>query len=91
MIEIKANVNEEKRGCEVSLSIEGYGNDILHEALAIIQGVMGGLKDQSFALHLVALKAISENPWILTGSEENDVADDFEKFVATSKLREGVH
>lgn len=93
MVEAKAIADNEKGGCNVSISIEGHEHEILEETLALVQGVMGSLKDQSFVLHLAAIKAIADNSEILFGEEvsEEDVAKDFERLVATAKFREGIN
>lgn len=90
MVKVEARANEEKKGCDVSISMEGNGKDLIEETLAVIQGVMGSLKDEDIILHMLALKAIAENSEILIG-EEKDVAKDFERFVATAKFRGGIN
>lgn len=90
MVEAKATADSSKEGCSVSITIEGHGKEILEETLALIQGVMGSLKESSFALHLMAVKAIADNPEVLLGEDET-VVKDFEKFVATTKFRGGIN
>lgn len=90
MVKAEARVNNEKEGCNVSISMEGHGQDLINETLALIQGVMGSLKEQSVMLHMVALQAIADNSAILLGEEE-DIAKVFERFIATAKFREGVN
>ena len=90
MVEAKATANNDKGGCNVSISMEGHGQEIIEETLAVIQGVMGSLKEQSIMLHMLALKAIADNSEILLG-EEDKIAKEFERFVATTKFREGVN
>ena len=92
MIEARAKADSNRNGCEVSVSMEGHGVEIIEEALALIQCVMGGLKDQSIALHMLALQMIADEPTILLGEEKaSDLAKDFERFVATTQFKEGVH
>lgn len=90
MVKAEATADNNKGGCNVSVSIEGHGKEILEETLALIQGLMGSLKEESFALHLVAVKSIADNPEILLGEEEG-IAKDFERFVATTKFRGGIN
>lgn len=90
MVKAEAIVNKEKSGCNVSISIEGHGEDLINETLALIQGVMGSLKEQSVTLHMIALNSIAKNTDILFGGED-DMAKVFERFVATAKFREGVN
>lgn len=93
MVKAEATADSNKGGCNVSISIEGHGHEILEETLALIQGVMGSLKDQSVLLHLAAVKAIADHSEILLGkdADEDDKAKDFERLVATAKFREGVN
>lgn len=90
MVKAEAIANSEKNGCEVSISMRGHGKDLIEETLALIQGVMGSLKEQDRILHMLALQAIAENTDILLG-EEVDIAKEFERFVATAKIREGIN
>ena len=89
MVKVEARANNERKGCNVSISMEGNGKDLIEETLAVIQGVMGSLKEQDRILHMLALQAIAENSEILIGEE--DIAKEFERFVATAKIREGVN
>lgn len=45
MVKAEATANNEKKGCEVSISMKGHGKDLIEETLALIQGVMGSLKE----------------------------------------------
>ena len=90
MVKVESIANEEKKGCNVSISMSGNSKELVEETLAAIQGVMGSLKEQDALLHLLAIRAIAENREILLG-EERDIAEDFERFVATTKFREGVN
>lgn len=90
MVKVEARANDEKQGCNVSISMEGNGKELVEETLAVIQGVMGSLKEQDALLHLLAVEMMIENREILTGEESNK-AEDFERFVATTKFREGVN
>ena len=90
MVKAEATANNEKNGCEVSISMRGHGKELIEETLALIQGVMGSLKQEDRILHMLALQAIAENSEILIGEEE-DIAKEFERFVATAKIREGIN
>ena len=74
MIEVKAKVDEEQNGTNLTLSVEGTGKDILIETLSIIQGLMGDLKNNSEELHLIAVKIIADNPSILLGEIEESIS-----------------
>lgn len=95
MIEVKAKADDSRGGCDVSISFNGNGKDLVEETLALIQGVMGSLKDEDIMLHFLVLKTIADHKEILLGNEERDEHDDkadaFERFVATAKFREGVN
>ena len=90
MVKAEATANNEQGGCNVSISMQGHGKDLIEETLALIQGVMGSLKEQDIILHMLALQAIAENTDILLG-EEVDIAKEFERFIATAKIREGIN
>lgn len=90
MVKAEAIANNEQGGCNVSISMQGHGKDLIEETLALIQGVMGSLKGEDRILHMLALQAIAENSEILLGEEE-DIAKEFERFVATAKIREGIN
>lgn len=90
MVKAEATENEKKNGCNVSISMQGHGKELIEETLALIQGVMGSLKEQDRILHMLALQAIAENSEILIGEEE-DIAKEFERFIATAKIREGIN
>lgn len=92
MVKVEARANNERKGCNVSISMEGNGKDLIEETLAVIQGVMSSLKEESSMLHMLAIRAIGDEPTILFGEDkESDRAKDFERFVATAKFREGVN
>lgn len=74
MIEVKAKVDEEQNGTNITLSVEGTGKDILIETMSIIQALMGDLKNNSSALHLIAVKVIADNPSILIGDAEESIS-----------------
>lgn len=90
MVEVKSKADNGKGGCVTSISIEGYGREILEEALAAVQCIMSGLRDQSVELHMLALQAIAENPVILLGdnAEEKEYKRDDIRHI---KFREGVN
>lgn len=90
MVKVEARANNERKGCNVSISMEGNGEDLINETLAVIQGVMGSLKEQGKILHMIAFQAIAENSEILIGEKE-DIAKEFERLIATAKFREGVN
>lgn len=92
MIEIKANTNKEDHsiGCEVNVNANGI--EYMAEAISIIESLMKALKRDDAYFHATVLKVLSDHPYILLGEdEESDKAMDFERFVATTKFREGVN
>ena len=72
MIEAKATSDDKRGGCEVSISMKGNGHELVEEALALIQGVLGSLKDEDAFLHLLAIQAIAEHREILLGKDERE-------------------
>lgn len=90
MIEVKAIADPTKGGCNVSITMEGNGHAILEESLAIIQGVMGSLKSEDMALHMLACRALADDPRILFGEDEEDMFVS-RKDVQRIKIREGVN
>lgn len=92
MIEAKATADDNRGGCEVTITLNGSGQQLVEETLALIQGVMGSIKDKDVILHLLIIKAIAEHSEILRGDdEESDKAQEFERLVATTKFRGGVN
>lgn len=73
MIEVKAEtiVKDGEKGVSISARTEGSGEEVVNETLTIIEALMKNLKKEAPALHLIALQAIAEEPWILSG-EENE-------------------
>lgn len=86
MIEIKAEADASKRGTTISNHIEGTLEEILNEALAVIESLIGNIKKQSVLGHAMLLKALADNPEIFTGESE-DEHERFAKMMAemTSK------
>lgn len=92
MIEIKANTNKEEHtiGCEVN--VDANGIEYMAEIVSIIESLMKGLRRDDMYLHAAVLKVLADHPHILLGEdEESDKAEEFERFVATAKFREGVN
>lgn len=91
MIEVKA-ITAEDLATHTEVSIEADDITYMAEVTAIIESLMRGLREADVLLHAAVLKVISENPHILLGvKEDSDRAKDFERFVATTKFREGVN
>ena len=91
MVEVKATTDE-NRLTHTEVSIEADDIEYMAEVTAIIESLMRGLRETDTLLHAAVIKVISENPHILLGVTENsDRAKDFERFVATTKFREGVN
>ena len=91
MVEVKATTDE-NRLTHTEVSIEADDIEYMAEVTAIIESLMRGLRETDTLLHAAVLKIISENPHILLGvTEDSDRAKDFERFVATTKFREGVN
>lgn len=91
MVEVKA-ATDENRLTHTEVSIEADDIEYMAEVTAIIESLMRGLRETDTLLHATVLKVISENPHILLGvNVDSDRAKDFERFVATTKFREGVN
>lgn len=93
MVEVKATADDERGGCEVAISMKGTGNELIEETLALIQGVMGGLKDKDIILHLLAIRTIADHPEILLGEDESKEKMGMKLAEAMSKniLKKGVN
>lgn len=89
MIEIKAeSVNKDgEQGVETTCSIQGGDNQILNEAVAVIQGVMCGVKQISPMLHLTLLMALREEPDVFTGNTEDKGSKSLEESKASDLAR----
>ena len=87
MIEIKAESDMRHEGTTISSHIEGTLEEILNEALAVIESLVGNIKKQSVLGHAMLLKALVENPEIFMGESEEDEHEKFAKMMAelTSK------
>lgn len=91
MVEVKA-ITDENQLTHTEVSIEADNIEYMAEVTAIIESLMRGLRETDTLLHAAVLKVISENPHILLGvTKDSDRAKDFERFVATTKFREGVN
>lgn len=86
MIEVKAKTDMEKETTEVSMHLDGTGEELVHEALGVIEAMMGDIKKQSGYVHHLILKGLADNPGVLIGGED-DKAVEFAKMMAdmTSK------
>lgn len=76
MIDIKAEsvIRDGDKGVEVSCATKGTGEEIVNEALTIIQSLMATLKKEMPALHLIVLKTLADNAHILLGEDEDSFA-----------------
>lgn len=86
MIEIKAVTDLDKETTEVSMHLDGTREELVHEALGVIEAMMGDIKKQSRYAHFLILKGLADNPGVLIGGED-DKAVEFAKMMAdmTSK------
>lgn len=93
MVEVKATADDARKGCNVSISMEGQGQAILEETLAVVQGVMDSLKDQDVLLHMLALKIIADEPSILLGQDEHEgkIKAGLAKLMSKGILKKGVN
>lgn len=93
MVKAEATANEKKNGCNVSISMQGHGKDLIEETLALIQGVMGSLKDVDAFLHLLAIQAIAEHREILLGEDESkeDMGMKLAEAMSKNILKKGVN
>lgn len=91
MIEVKATTDENDL-THTEVTIEADNVTYMSEVTAIIESLMRGLRETDTLLHTAVLQVILENPHILLGvKEESDRAKDFERFVATTKFRDGIN
>ena len=91
MIEVKA-ITQDDKTTHTEVNIEADNIEYMAEVTAIIESLMRGLREADVLLHATVLKVISENPHILLGVKpDSDKAEDFERFVATTKFREGIN
>lgn len=91
MIEVKATTDEHDR-THTEVTIDADDVEYMAEVTAIIESLMRGMREANALLHTMVLKVISENPHILLGVKpDSDKAEDFERFVATTKFRGGVN
>lgn len=65
MIKVEAKVKGD--GVDVSSHVEGRGEDIMAEALSIIESLMSGIKAESRELHAMMIALIAQNSSILLG------------------------
>lgn len=74
MVKVEANtvIRGDSRGAEVTIDLKGDGIQIADEILAIIQGLMGEMKESDRLLHMFCLQAIANNPKILLGKEDDE-------------------
>ena len=92
MIEIKAEAkatDNEVMGVETSVGVKGYGEDIVSEAIAVIQGLMANLKETDEKLHMMVLLIIANDPNILRG-EKDESEDDKEALVMSKLMSKGI-
>lgn len=92
MIEIKATTDKDSMTTGTEISVNANGLEYMAEIISVIESLMKGLKNNDAFLHAMVLKIIAEHPHILLGEEEeSDKAKEFEKLVAMTKFKEGVH
>lgn len=91
MIEIKAEADMQNRGTNISSHIEGTLEEILNEAVAIIESLIGNIKKQSVLAHAMLLEALADNPEIFMGESEESEREAFAKMMAdlNSKAMKG--
>ena len=69
---IKIETNLEEGGVNIKGEIGGKGIDLVNEILTIIQTLMSDIKEKDEFLHAIALNAIVNNFYILTGETEEE-------------------
>lgn len=86
MIEIKAKVidfvDDDGANIEIENHIEGNGEALMHESLAIIRALMSSLKQETPFLHLAIIKELAADPSILRGEEQTSEKEEFAKMMA---------
>lgn len=91
MIEVKATTNEDK-SISCAVNVDANGIEYMAEVTAIIESLMKAMKRDDIYLHATVIKMLADHPHILLGEDEDsDKAAEFERFVATTKFREGVN
>lgn len=91
MVEVKATTDEHDL-THTKVTIDADNIEYMTEVTAIIESLMRGLRETGILLHAAVLKVILENPHILLGvNKDSDRAKDFERFVATTKFRDGIN
>lgn len=73
MIEVKATTSADRR-TEVDLKVNAELVEYGAEVLAIIQSLMGAVKNDDIRLHAAVIKAIADDPNILLGEDESEKA-----------------
>lgn len=84
MVKVVANtvMRGDEKGAEVTMDLQGDGLQITDEVLAIIQGLMNGLKDNDILLHALCLQRIADNPRILLGKGDDDEEEELREAMA---------
>lgn len=96
MIEIKAKTETSEdgvSGVNTSVSIEGYNDDIIAEALASISGMMQSLRKMDEDVYMMVLIGLNVDKDIFRGEESTEEDDRFKvalsKAMSKSIVREG--
>lgn len=82
MIEIKAEADMGKGGTSISCHIEGTNEEIVHETLGIIEGLLKDVRDGSEFAYVLILHTLADHPEILQGGKEHDEHEQFAKMMA---------
>lgn len=95
MIEVKAETTDHRTevGVKVDADLIEYGAEVL----AIIQSLMGALRNDDIRLHAAVLKAIEDEPKILLGEDtptdeaKAKVELDLAKLMSKAIIKKGVN
>lgn len=87
MIEIKAEADMSKEGTAISSHFKGTLEEILNEAIAVIESLIVNIKKQSVLGHAMLLEVLADNPEIFAGESEEDEHEAFAKLMAEMTSR----
>lgn len=86
MIEIKAKVidfvDDDGANIEIENHMEGKGEELMHESIAIIRALMLSLKQETPLLHLAIIRELAADPTILRGENQVNEHEEFAKMMS---------
>lgn len=96
MIRVKATAEIlSDDGGEANVGVEcefnGTGDELVHEAIAVIRSVCGHLKEQSIVLHAMLVQQIASDSSILLGKEDDRVKAELASLMSRNVIKKGVN